>query len=164
MKEENELKLVKRFPIIFRDYKEDPRNTPMAWGFECGDGWFQLIWDLCENIEKLAEGKDIYIIAEQVKQKFGRLRFYYHPVSEKLSKYRIRNFMFQKRLGKEYHAISGIRKKIWKSVEEKIDDAINKAESDSGKICEKCGNPGELSGKSYVQTLCKECFNEWVKK
>ena len=33
---------------------------------------------------------------------------------------------------------------------------ISKAESDSYKICEVCGNPGEVRGKSWLQTLCDE--------
>ena len=42
------------------------------WGFECQDGWFQLIWDLCEKLK--ASGFDKRV--QQVKEKFGGLRFY----------------------------------------------------------------------------------------
>jgi hypothetical protein len=44
----------------------------MPFGFECGDGWFQLIYDLSEKLTKLNQG----IEAAQVKEKFGGLRFY----------------------------------------------------------------------------------------
>ena len=42
-------------------------------GFECGDGWFDLIFKLCEDIEKL---KPENFKAVQIKEKFGGLRFY----------------------------------------------------------------------------------------
>ena len=45
---------------------------------ECGDGWFDLIWNLCESIEKelelLNNSEEFMVI--QVKEKFGQLRFY----------------------------------------------------------------------------------------
>lgn len=62
--------LVKRFPDIFKDYKKDPRESCMYWGMECGGGWFKLIYELCEKLEQYN------IIALQVKEKFGGLRFY----------------------------------------------------------------------------------------
>lgn len=39
----------------------------------CGDGWFDLIWNLCEQIEKIIP-ENFEVI--QVKEKFGTLRFY----------------------------------------------------------------------------------------
>ena len=70
MNPDHQEKLVNSFPTIFKVGK-----TPQEYfyfGFECGDGWFDLIWKLCENL----------IIANfdgtalQVKEKFGGLRFY----------------------------------------------------------------------------------------
>lgn len=42
----------------------------MSWGFDCGDGWFLIVWQLSEQLEKLG------CVAAQVKEKFGLLRFY----------------------------------------------------------------------------------------
>lgn len=48
----------------------------MYWGFTCGDGWFDLINNLCAMIVAEVEtGKSPHVIASQVKEKFGRLRF-----------------------------------------------------------------------------------------
>jgi len=54
----------KRWPKWFDDFD---------W-FECGDGWKDLLWRLCEDIEKLNSPEDFYVC--QVKEKFGGLRFY----------------------------------------------------------------------------------------
>jgi len=71
MRDELELKLVEKYPKIFRDYHGDMMQTCMTWGFECGNGWYNIIDELCE---KLTEIEDV--VAVQVKEKFGGLRFY----------------------------------------------------------------------------------------
>lgn len=72
MKKELQQKLFSRFPGIFRDKDKTPQETSMCWGIACGDGWFHLLWSLCEDLER-AEPE---IVAFQVKQKLGGLRFY----------------------------------------------------------------------------------------
>ena len=85
--EQDEL-LCKKYPKIFKDRRGSIRETCMAWGFECGPGWFNIIDALCytaqnhidwkiKNIQDLQEAEDLQIVASQVKEKFGGLRFYY---------------------------------------------------------------------------------------
>lgn len=70
--------LVKRFydrwPNWFQGLTQSPMQSCLAFGFECGDGWFSLLWRLCEDIEKLNPPEDFQV--DQVKEKFGGLRFY----------------------------------------------------------------------------------------
>lgn len=75
MNKENAAKLEADFPEIFRDLHGNITKSPMAWGFSCGDGWFEIIHTAC----KLISGRktEIPFIAVQVKEKFGSLRFYY---------------------------------------------------------------------------------------
>jgi hypothetical protein len=40
-------------------------------------------------------------------------------------------------------------------------ELINKAEEESYKICEECGEPGKIRGKVWLKTLCNKCFKEW---
>jgi len=70
MNKENTLKLLKAFPHLYSGYTLSPRENLMCFGFECGDGWFDLIWRLSERLESLG------VVALQVKEKFGTLRFY----------------------------------------------------------------------------------------
>lgn len=73
MKKENEQKLFKRFPTIFPKGRDvNPRRSLMNYGISVSDGWYDLIWKLCEDIEK--KSKKVYAV--QVKEKFGQLRFY----------------------------------------------------------------------------------------
>lgn len=69
----NTERLVCRWPKWF-DVKGNIQHTLMPFGFECGDGWFDLIWLLCEDIEKIGVPGGFEVI--QVKEKFGGLRFY----------------------------------------------------------------------------------------
>lgn len=42
--------------------------------FECDDGWFDLLKDLCEKLDALQLGPKFRV--SQIKEKFGRLRVY----------------------------------------------------------------------------------------
>ena len=161
MEEELEETLVKKYPDIFKDHGGDPRKTCMAWGLAVGDGWYVLLDDLCGDLKDIIGKKDIQVIAHQVKEKFGGLRFYYgtsHDVSwfNKLS-YSFRMWICKKGFAKAYWAVVDFRKKIYRSPVEKISARIRKAEADSYTICEDCGDPGERSHGGWVVTLCNNC-------
>ena len=128
MKEELEKKLVDAFPNFYKDYHGDMETTCMAWGMECGDGWFDLIWELSEKIEKLineyveANPADTYVPrASQIKEKFGGLRVYMNSETDEMTK-------------------------IVDYIEEK-----------SYTICERCGEKGTLRKEGWMVTLCDLC-------
>jgi hypothetical protein len=79
MRRELEQKLVERWPSWF-NVNGDPLETRMADGFAHGNGWFNIVWKLCEDLEPLvaeaekATGRPFEVL--QVKEKFGGLRFY----------------------------------------------------------------------------------------
>jgi len=77
MNKGNEKKVLDRFGKMFTT---DPTTKePFAlFGFENGDGWFLLIWDLCEKLELLGFDGQI----QQVKEKFGTLIFYVDHASK----------------------------------------------------------------------------------
>jgi hypothetical protein len=82
MNSENTKALIKRFKFISSKnplYRND-LNIPMS--FDCEDGWFKLIWELCEGLEKII---DKSFIVEQVKEKFGTLRFYVSYVNDDIN-------------------------------------------------------------------------------
>jgi hypothetical protein len=69
------------------------KETAMCWGFECNDGWYKLIDKLSSKLEainkRLWEDQSIwkklfttkkpdYIVACQVKEKYGSLSFYFY--------------------------------------------------------------------------------------
>ena len=105
MNPELDKKLCEKYPKIFRNRHGDPKDSPISFGIECGDGWYKVIDMLClaasnvystsiyvdaEDGIKLGlkpneYNKEYYlgiesphVIADQIKEKFGSLRFYYH--------------------------------------------------------------------------------------
>lgn len=66
-----------RWPQFFLN-RAHARLSGMDKGFRCADGWFQLIWDLCSQLQPLSaefEGTQSPFEILQVKSKFGELRF-----------------------------------------------------------------------------------------
>ena len=69
MKQELENKLYSKYPLVY--------STPVPWGLAVGDGWYQLLDTLSAYIEshlKHTGANDFKV--NQVKEKFGGLRFY----------------------------------------------------------------------------------------
>ena len=79
MRKDVKAKLAKRFPFWFH-LEGDVRHTLMPFGFQCGDGRFNILWRLCVDLEPLVAelenetGERFEVL--QVKEKFGTLRFY----------------------------------------------------------------------------------------
>lgn len=176
--------LCKKYPKIFKNRYADMRTTAMCWGFECEDGWYNIIDVLCSNIQHHIDWKrkdraqalrfnralkralngdssglikyysfkgkvsdwtitqtqeaierKLYrevpdavpqVVASQVKEKFGTLRFYYDGGDE-----RIRGMEIM-------------------------------AESMSSRVCEVCGKPGESNDSGWIKVLCDEHRGEDV--
>jgi hypothetical protein len=133
MKQELDEYLCKVYPKIFAERNLPMTETCMCWGFDCGDGWFQIINQLCNNIQHRLDwvNRDSVVVAQvvvqQVKEKFGTLRFYY-------------------RGGDDY--IRGL---------------VDMAESMSGITCEECGQPGETRHGGWIRVLCDEHEEQYKK-
>jgi hypothetical protein len=60
----------------------------MCWGFDVGDGWFAILWDLSRRLEglisALPEEERASFKASQVKEKFGGLRFYMNGTCDEM--------------------------------------------------------------------------------
>lgn len=177
MRDELDNQLCKKYPKIFRDRHADMRTTAMCWGFECDDGWYNILNQACSLIQghidwrrkqraialrynralKSALSGDIsnlikfhtykgvvteyttkrveeditnakfrdvpekipQVVATQVKEKFGTLRFYVYG-SDKY-----------------------------------CDGVISMAEALSGVTCEVCGNSGKTNNSGWLKTLCE---------
>jgi hypothetical protein len=59
--------LLDKYPKLF--------SNKQFWGFECGDGWYDILDHLCGAIKEHTYDSD-EVTVDQVKEKFGRLRFY----------------------------------------------------------------------------------------
>jgi hypothetical protein len=113
MRKELQQKLVERSPSWF-NVNGSTYETRMVDGLAHGNGWFNIVWKLCEDLEPLvAEAEKVTGHAFevlQVKEKFGGLRFYVsHP-----------------------HRTDAILQRI------------EAAELESLRTCEVCGKPGKV--------------------
>lgn len=122
MKEELEQKLFNDFPHLYPRVKT-PQESCMFFGFECADGWYDLIRELSEKMTKVIKkhmenepydkDEDFPFVATQVKEKFGTLRFY------------------------------------MSSMTDEMEDLIYDAEEKSANTCEICGDSGSLNEDGY---------------
>jgi hypothetical protein len=143
MRKELDQQLCEKYPLLFKNRNASMMETLMCWGFEHGDGWYNIInalcdnmqshidwshkqhaWDLKWNREHPDEQRPVcepvaQVIVTQVKEKFGSLRFYYQGGDD---------------------AISGM---------------VRMAESMSAVMCEECGAPAETRGPGWIRTLCE---------
>jgi hypothetical protein len=174
--------LVSEYPKIFADRYKPMTETAMCWGFDCGEGWYNILNQLCCNIQnhidntrrdrlntllfnrglhKAINGdtKSLFnyfyqysknteyalkqvnlalenftnngetafrtvrqvcpqVVATQVKEKFGTLRFYYN------------------------------------GGDDMVDGMVRMAESMSGVTCEKCGDVAKLRGNGWLYVAC----------
>ena len=51
MRQELDEALCAKYPKMLRDRHKDKHETAMYWGFECGDGWYDLLDALMSNIQ-----------------------------------------------------------------------------------------------------------------
>ena len=84
MKDELDKALVEKFPKLFADRYKSAQETCMCWGFEHCDGWYNLIDSLCTCIQHYLDYKSevSQVVVDQVKEKYGSLRFYFHGGDE----------------------------------------------------------------------------------
>lgn len=125
MNEKNTLALVAAAPLLYRLHGDTKTGWSIKYGFECGDGWFDLLMRLSVKIEAdlramLTEGKrrqDLPCV-HQVKEKFGTLCFYMNQPAQ------------------------------W-------GEWIREAHAESARTCELCGAPGALSTRGgWWRTMC----------
>lgn len=109
---------------------------------DISNGWYPLLENMCQEITEAYEaaGLPLDLCVEQVKQKWGELRFYFYFENKK--------------------APAGTAEKV-KLLHCRIVEIVKSYEDKSSGICEECGQPGELRDEEhFVLTLCDSCFEK----
>lgn len=78
MNQQNTQNLFNSFSFFHPE--KSARESLMCFGFECSDGWYDLIYRLCQDLAQMNPPEDFEVI--QVKEKFGGLRFYVNNATE----------------------------------------------------------------------------------
>ena len=150
-----------RFPILFQHRKLSMQETCMCWGIEAPLGWYHILEQLCTVLEfHNLEFKDKYgiaIVADQVKEKFGTLRFYYTVMDVDKDGVVASRLDADKRVADEE-----IRRRIAIDYLEMLADKyIAEAEDMTFNTCARCGVPLDKNNKvetqGWITYLCKEC-------
>ena len=84
MNEEFEKTIYSRYPKLFKNVTQPDRPMDFFWGCEHEAGWFNIVDSLCKKIVRhidwkhrdTPEDERPYPVVQQVKEKFGTLRFY----------------------------------------------------------------------------------------
>jgi len=138
MDQELQQQLFDKYPELFSNKDKNIMSSCMAWGIECGNGWFDIISPLCfmiknhennivwqtkykQKTEPEYKNDCIPVKFDQIKEKFGGLRIYFSG-------------------GDDY-----------------VEGLVSMAGAMSYKICEVCGDRGSPNENGWISTFCDGC-------
>ena len=148
MKTRTENFIFKKYPDIFGNHKLPMTQTCMCWGLEIGQGWAKIIKNLCKELTLIKEKTGLRVVADQVKEKFASIRFYYH--TEYDEKQRKIDAILDKKI---------LSEKELEEWEDKIRKLVDDAEEESLNTCEECGSKENVTTNQvgWMSTLCNDC-------
>lgn len=128
MKKALEAQIYLQCPLLFRKKSAGLHENLMLFGFDCGEGWYEILEGLCLSIEAYSHGlldqgrsMDALPSAAQVKEKWGLLTVYVD------------------------------------NSDEYVQTLIQTASGRSCITCEICGKPGKIIIESYYRVRCTNC-------
>lgn len=136
MNTELQNQLYEKYPQLFVNKDKTPIQSPMSFGIETGDGWYEIISSLCWMIKQHEDSiiwqtewkqkteseyqSDYFPVKfDQIKEKYGGLRVYFSG-------------------GDQY-----------------IEGLVSMAEAMSYHICDVCGNKGEANKGGWISVRCE---------
>jgi hypothetical protein len=136
MNTELQNKLYEKYPQLFVNKDKTPMQSPMCFGIETGEGWYEILSSLCWMIKQYEDSviwqtewnqktnpeykSDYFPVKfDQIKEKYGGLRVYFSG-------------------GNQY-----------------IEGLVSMAEAMSYKVCDVCGNKGEANKQGWISTRCE---------
>jgi hypothetical protein len=177
MKQELDKLLCEKYPKMMVNRNKNMQETCMCWGFECGDGWFNILDQLMGNIQHYIDWKekqrkwamDYNEMAAQCKAgNFDLFEASMKDLTDQAFK--------EKRLGEivagDFRSVPesipqvtldqvkekfGTLRFYYTGGDDRIDGMVSLAESMTGVICEECGNVGKRRGGGWVHTFCDPC-------
>jgi hypothetical protein len=178
MKQELDEALCAKYPKIFK-YRHAPMtHTAMCWGFECGDGWYNIIDALCGNIQNHVTNKRNYrarilkfnralkraLAGDtrplQMHFTFGGKGEPDEWAIEMANKAIVKAEFNEVPPPMPYITASQVKEKFGglrfytNGYTDEVSGMIRMAESMSYRTCEVCGSPGRSNNYGWISTLC----------
>jgi len=156
MRKELDEALCARYPLVFRDRHENMQNTAMCWGFDCGDGWYNIIDTLCgmltseyrgaqsryDHLAEVGIGNVLYGTKTVTQEALDEAKT---KLDEETLKVPVAVQVKEKFGGLRFYV---------QAATDKHYNYISFAESMSYVTCEECGNPGKTYTDGWHMTLC----------
>lgn len=180
MREELDRQLVKDHPILFWDRFGDMRSTAMCWGFECGDGWYDILKECADKLEPLcraiyereaAKEKSWYKYVRLPGQWATRLPWRWLGTRLFVLMYKIVDIIQPNVYGNALYYFGGppcraiqVKEKFGSlrfymtSSTDEMEAAIEEAVEKSAVTCEECGKPGKILWGGWFYCRCRDCF------
>jgi hypothetical protein len=176
MRQELDKLLCERYPKMMVNRDKPMTETCMCWGFDCGDGWFEILNQLMSNIQHHIDWKnkqrqwavDYNAMATQCKAgNFDLFEEANQSLTEDYKNKRLAEIVAGnfREVPPEFPQVTldqvkekfGTLRFYYTGGDDAINGMVRMAESISGVTCESCGNPGERHGGGWVRTLCAPC-------
>jgi hypothetical protein len=179
MKKELDEKLCANYPKIFRDRMGDPHETLMIWGFDCSDGWYDILDNMCFAIQQhidwerkrragaLRYNRALKRCAQTNDMTYLRYYFAGTGMNEEWVDIRIKKLLEDPNT--DYRKVPEVCPQVVAvQVKEKYgtlnfyhtggdaytDGVMNMAEQMSACTCEICGDRGSMRGDNWMTVRC----------
>ena len=177
MKQELDKLLCEKYPKMMVNRNKNLQETCMCWGFDCGDGWFNILDQLMGNIQHHIDWKE--------KQRNWAIEYNDMAAQAKAGNFDLFEASMKDTISLEYkekrlaEIVAGDFREVPQSipqvtldqVKEKfgtlrfyytggdayISGMVSLAESLTAVTCESCGNVGKTRGGGWVHTYCEPC-------
>ena len=169
MREELDKQLCEKYPQIFKNRFGSPKETLMCFGFECGDGWYNIIDILCGKLtSEYRSAKGQY---EYIKDKLGQPTYGFKPDGDPVGKIITQELIDEAKVRMEEEAAKvpvavqvkekfGALRFYINAGSDEIFKKIHSYENQSYETCETCGEKGELRLVGWYKTLCNKHHEE----
>lgn len=162
--------LYERYPLIFAEKDLPETKSCMYWGFECSDGWFNLINEMCSLIQSHCNQNKFHHKLNWLGNKLIKTKMFRNKMKWRISaETRLTSIFYMSTYKKE---IEGCNQVVAEQVKEKFgslrfyyrggDEFISGvtcfAEALSETTCEFCGSPATIINmKSWYNCICEKC-------
>lgn len=168
-------KLYEKYPKLFKERYSSAQETCMCWGFECGDGWYNILDALCSNIQHhvswARRQRASALIYNRVLERAYRgdvagLEWYHkspnllpHILEKRINesldeKYRYVPAGVQQVVVEQVKEKFGALRFYYRGGDDEVRGMVRMAESMSAVTCEECGVPGTTRHGGWIKTRC----------